>query len=241
MNSHQDPREHQIIRSWNSNADAWSKAIRSERIASRKLLTNQAIIEAVSSVSPLRVLDVGCGEGWLSRALAPLRMQVIGIDAVPALVAHARALGCGEFHALEYASIAKRQLNVGLVDAVVCNFSLLGRESVEDLLGALPHYLNNQGFLIIQTLHPIAACGDGAYQDGWREGSWLGFGSDFSDPAPWYFRTLDSWSAMLQRCGFGILERREPQAPDASAPASVIWICKALRWSADLTAAKEGP
>ena len=229
MHSDQDPRELQIIRSWNANASAWSKAIRNEGIASRKLLTNKAIIEAVASVAPLRVLDVGCGEGWLARALASLKVHVIGIDAVADLVAQAVALGGGEFHAHEYASIVKRQLKVDPVDAVVCNFSLLGRESVENLLGALPHYLKEQGFLIIQTLHPIAACGDGPYEDGWREGNWLGFSSDFSDPAPWYFRRLDSWSAMLNRCGFRILERREPQAAGAPAPASIIWICKALR------------
>lgn len=228
MNSHQDPRELQIIRSWYSNASAWIKVIRTTGIASRKLLTNGAIIEAVLSVSPLRVLDVGCGEGWLARALTPFKMHVIGIDAVPALVAQAVALG-GEFYVQQYASIAKRQLEVDPVDAVVCNFSLLGKESVEDMLVALPLYLKDQGFLIIQTLHPVAACGERPYEDGWREGSWLGFGSDFSDPAPWYFRTLDSWSAMLKRCGFGILERREPLAAGAPAPASVIWICKALR------------
>ena len=227
MNSDRDPRELQIIRSWHSNASAWSNAIRTASIASRKLVTNQAIIEAVSSVSPRRVLDIGCGEGWLARALSALSMHVIGIDAVPALVAQAVALGGGEFHVQDYASIAKRELKLGAFDAVVCNFSLLGKESVEDLLGALPLHITDQGALIIQTLHPVAACGDSAYEDGWREGSWLGFGSDFSDPAPWYFRTFDSWSAMLERCGFEILERREPQAAGAPAPASVIWICKA--------------
>jgi 2-polyprenyl-3-methyl-5-hydroxy-6-metoxy-1,4-benzoquinol methylase len=229
MNGDPDPREIQIIRSWYANANAWGNAIRTASIASRKLVTNRAVIESVSSVSPLRVLDIGCGEGWLARALAAFKMQVIGIDAVPALVAQAQALGGGEFCVQDYASIAKRQLRLDPVDAVVCNFSLLGKDSVENLLRALPHYLKDQGSLIIQTLHPVAACGQSPYQDGWREGSWLGFGSDFSDPAPWYFRTLDSWSAMLERCGFEILERREPKPAGADVPASVVWICKARR------------
>jgi hypothetical protein len=45
---------------------------------------------------------------------------------------------------------------------------------------------------IIQTLHPLIACGDFSYQDAWREGSWAGFSDDFTDLAPWYFRTLES-------------------------------------------------
>ena len=227
MNSPQDPREVQIIRSWYSNAQAWSHAIRTASIASRKLVTNQAIIDAVSSISPRGILDIGCGEGWLARALNALGMSVVGTDIVPDLVARAAAAGGGEFHVCDYAHLAKRQWRHAPFDAIVCNFSLLGKESVESLLAALPFYLNDPGYLIIQTLHPIAACGEAVYEDGWREGSWLGFSSDFSDPAPWYFRTIESWSALLQRCDFEILECREPCAAVAVTPASIIWISRA--------------
>jgi 2-polyprenyl-3-methyl-5-hydroxy-6-metoxy-1,4-benzoquinol methylase len=234
MNSLKDPRELEIIRSWHSNAQAWSNAIRTASIASRKLVTNRAIIDAVSGISPRRILDLGCGEGWLARALSELGMRVIGVDIVPDLIARAGALHGGEFHVQDYASIANRQWRPGLFDAIVCNFSLLGKESVDALVAALPFYLDASGHLIIQTLHPVTACGDHPYQDGWREGSWLGFSSDFSHPAPWYFRTLDSWSALLRRCDFEILECREPKAADAVTSASIIWICKVAARGADL-------
>lgn len=240
----QDPREQDIIRSWYSNAAPWTRAIREASIASRKLITDQAIIDAVLSVSRARILDIGCGEGWLARALSGLGLTVTGVDIVPELIAQAvassdaafggtssagAASGSTAFHVQDYASIAKRQWRCGPFDAAVCNFSLLGRESVDSLIAALPSYLGDPGYLIIQTLHPVAACGDQPYQDGWREGSWLGFSSDFNNPAPWYFRTLETWTALLQRCGFDILECREPKAAGAVTPASVIWIGKARR------------
>lgn len=222
-----DPREQEIIRSWHSNAAPWSEAIRTASIASRKLVTNQAIVDAVCSLSPGRVLDVGCGEGWLARALAERDMRVTGIDAVPALIQQAAAQTASrqaEFLVQDYASVANRQWNGGPFDAAVCNFSLLGADSVESLIAALPAYLERPGHLCIQTLHPVAACGELPYEDGWRAGSWLGFSSDFRDPAPWYFRTIPSWEAMLRRCGFDILECREPKAAGAVSPASIIWI-----------------
>jgi hypothetical protein len=80
--------------------------------------------------------------------------------------------------------------------------------------------------LIIQTLHPVAACGDAPYQDGWRAGTWRGFSSDFVDPAPWYFRTVETWQSLLKRCGFDLVETREPKAAQATVPSSIIWICK---------------
>jgi 2-polyprenyl-3-methyl-5-hydroxy-6-metoxy-1,4-benzoquinol methylase len=226
-----DPREQEIIRSWYSNAAPWSHAIRTASIASRKLVTDQAILDAISSVSPSRVLDLGCGEGWLSLALTGQGMSVTGIDVVPELIAQAnlRAKGSqsssrAQFLVQDYSSLAGRQWSAGPFDAAVCNFSLLGETSVETLIAALPFYLERHGRLIIQTLHPVAACGDLPYEDGWRKGSWLGFSSDFRDPAPWYFRTIESWQAMLQRCGFEILECREPTAAGAVTPASIIWI-----------------
>src|ERR1700743_3423072 len=86
-----DPREQEIIRSWYSNAAPWSHAIRTASIASRKLVTNQAILDAISSVSPSRVLDLGCGEGWLSRAWPAGGANVTGIAVVRKLIALANS------------------------------------------------------------------------------------------------------------------------------------------------------
>jgi 2-polyprenyl-3-methyl-5-hydroxy-6-metoxy-1,4-benzoquinol methylase len=62
--------DEKIIDSWHTNATPWTAAVRDKRIESRKLVTDQAIVDAVLSRRPKSVLDIGCGEGWLSRALA---------------------------------------------------------------------------------------------------------------------------------------------------------------------------
>src|ERR1700722_910390 len=124
MNDAQESCEQRIIRSWNANAKPWTKAVQTQSIASRKLVTDRAIIDAVCSVDPGRVLDVGCGEGWLVRALCKPGMQITGVDAVPELVAEATRLGRGEFHVQDYHSIANRQWRSGPCAAAVCNFSL---------------------------------------------------------------------------------------------------------------------
>src|SRR5579863_3493975 len=59
-----------IIASWLVNATPWTGAVRGRRIESRRLVTDQAVCEAVIGRSPATVLDVGCGEGWLARALS---------------------------------------------------------------------------------------------------------------------------------------------------------------------------
>lgn len=232
MNDQPDALEAQIIRSWNSNAGPWARAIQAASIRSRQLVTDKAVVDAVLSVRPARVFDIGCGEGWLARALIARGIEVTGIDAVPELIAEAVRRGGGQFQVGDYGDIAGHKLQCGTFDAAVCNFSLLGKKSVEALLAAIADYVGT-GHLIVQTLHPVAACGEHPYRDGWRDGSWSGFGAEFSDPAPWYFRTLESWLSMLRRNGLELLECREPTAPNSSAPAAVIFICKTRAAIAD--------
>ena len=216
----------QIISSWSKNVSAWTDAVRQGQIESRKLVTDRAVVEAVLDAAPHRVLDIGCGEGWLVRALAAHGIRAIGIDAIADLVMQARGAGGGEFHIASYEDIAAGRLALR-VDLAVCNFALLGKESVEGLLHTLPSLLHPGGQLIVQTLHPLVACGDAAYADGWREGSWSGFSTDFTDPPPWYFRTLESWIGLLQSHGFQLLRMREPLHPVTRRPASVIFCARA--------------
>ncbi len=214
-----------IVDSWRKNASPWTAAVRENQIASRTLVTNKAIVDAVLSRSPRTVLDIGCGEGWLARSLSEHGIRAIGVDAVPALIEQARKAGGGEFRVMSYDDIAGGSLDVS-VDLVVANFSLIGKESVENVIRRAPSLLNSRGSLVIQTLHPVASCGDESYSDGWRLGSWAGFSEEFSDPAPWYFRTMESWEHLLADSGFRILETREPVHPETGKPASVIFIAE---------------
>ncbi len=219
----QAPDEARILDSWSKNVAAWTEAVRQGQIESRRLVTDRAVIQAVLDAAPRSVLDIGCGEGWLVRRLAAQGIEATGVDAIPALVEQARSTGGGNFRVASYADLAAGRLELR-VDLAVCNFALLGKESVEELFHALPALLHPGGRFIVQTLHPLSACGDAAYADGWREGSWSGFSADFTDPPPWYFRTLESWIRLFQESGFGLREMREPLHPVTSKPASVIFI-----------------
>lgn len=214
-----------ILDSWHRNAAPWIAAVRGGEIASRKLVTDAAVLDAVLSRAPQRVVDLGCGEGWLALALAQRGIAVTGVDAVPELVDAARLAGLADCRLLAYEDIAQGVLEVR-ADVVVCNFSLIGKESVAGLLHAVPALLEAHGALVVQTLHPFVACGDLPYADGWREGSWAGFGPAFRDAPPWYFRTLQSWIALLDAGGLMLREMREPLDPRTGKPASVIFVAQ---------------
>jgi 2-polyprenyl-3-methyl-5-hydroxy-6-metoxy-1,4-benzoquinol methylase len=215
-----------VIHSWNKNAQAWIAAIQNEEIESRKLVTNQAIIDAIVSYSPSSILDIGCGEGWLTRELNLWGVEATGIDGVPLLIESAKAKGGGNFLVLSYTDISITSLANSRFDAVVCNFSLLGKESVDNLVSFIPSFLKNKCLLFIQTLHPVTACDEQFYTDGWRQEFWNGFNSQFLEVAPWYFRKLETWVDLLNSAGFSILECREPIHPQQQKPASIIFVAQ---------------
>jgi 2-polyprenyl-3-methyl-5-hydroxy-6-metoxy-1,4-benzoquinol methylase len=215
-----------VIASWQKNATPWTAAIRDQQIESRRLVTDRAVVDAVLARTPRRVLDIGCGEGWLCRALAAHGIETTGVDVVPALIESARATaGAGDYRVASYEEIAAGSLAL-TVDLAVANFSLIGHEAVDALLRRIPSLLVPHGHLVVQTLHPAAARGELPYVDGWRPGSWAGFGPEFTDPAPWYFRTIGRWVELLRESGFVLRELREPVHPVTGNPASLLLVAE---------------
>jgi 2-polyprenyl-3-methyl-5-hydroxy-6-metoxy-1,4-benzoquinol methylase len=217
-----------VLQAWHANAGAWTHAVRGRHIESRRLVTDAAVVQAVLDRRPRTVLDIGCGEGWLVRALAAHGIACTGTDAVPALVEQAAQAGGGTFIVAPYEALAAGlpALTGRPSDVVVANFSLLGEQAVEGLVRQVPRLLAPGGSFVVQTLHPLAACGDLPYADGWRDGSWAGCGAGpgmpFGEPAPWYFRTLGGWFALLAGAGLRVAELREPLHPATGRPASLL-------------------
>jgi len=216
--------EAKIIDSWARNASAWTDSVRRQEIESRRLVTDSAILDVIRQHAPRSVLDIGCGEGWLARALAAQQIEVTGLDAVPELIRRAQQEGGGTFRVATFEDIVAGRIDLSAALAV-CNFSLLGKESVERLLAAMPRLLGAHGVLVIQTVHPLMACGEGLpYRSGWRCETWAGFRSQFCSAAPWYFRTLPDWVELLGSSGLQLMHIREPLHPATARPASLILV-----------------
>lgn len=220
-----DPVE-QLIRSWNANAVAWTKTVRSGGIASRKAATDAAIVSSIVGRRPRRVLDIGCGEGWLVRRLAQEPgCATVGLDGCASLIAAARASDPGgDYRDLTYAEfIANPDAVAAGVDVAVFNYALLESRAV-DLLSSAASRLAPGGVVIVQTLHPWASAG-GSYRDGWRTEDFSAFASsdEVWAPMPWYFRTLESWLTLISDAGLALETLREP-AGDNGAPLSLLMV-----------------
>jgi SAM-dependent methyltransferase len=146
-----------------------------------------ALLSVVGKVSGLRVLDMACGHGRMSRELARRGAQVVGVDLSTALLDKARAREEVEPLGITYvhADISAPDALLGeTFDAVVCNF---GMADIDDLDGAaqtVARLLRPGGFFAFSIVHPCFPGwegkgaspswppGRGYYDEGW----WLSSG-----------------------------------------------------------------
>ena len=206
-------------------------AVRGGRIASRVAATDRAIVEAVGALRPARVLDVGCGEGWLARRLhvrsgwrGRRHRRQRGADRRrPRGAIRTAATACLSYRRRgPAAGAAGRALRRRRVQLRAARRDLWHPCSRRSAARSRP-----SGALLIQTLHPWAACGELPYRDGWREETFAGFGEGRWQPMPWYFRTLASWLAEIAAAGLAVARCREPLDPASGRPLSLLLSCRA--------------
>jgi len=208
-----------LAESWDGNAANWTRVVRAGLIPSRKAGTDAAILAAIAERRPRRLLDIGCGEGWLIRAVtARIGCACVGIDGAEALIAAARAADpTNDYRVLDYSGLAEADIGADF-DIAVFNYSLF-TEHIAPQLRAAAARLTPYGSVIIQTLHP----GEGR-EDGWLLEDFAAFAHGGWATMPWYYRTLDSWRATLRAAGLRICDLREPSAEGRLL--SILMICE---------------
>lgn len=222
-------RKSELAAAWDRNAENWARAVRDGLIASRKAGSDEAIVSAIVARRPARLLDVGCGEGWLIRRVCALTgCEAVGIDGTASLIERAsEADPRNHYLVLSYdALIAGAPDLGGAFDIVAFNYALFDQESAK-LLAAVRPLMAAAGRVVIQTLHPCCLPPGQPYRDGWRTEDFAGFEGQDWQPMPWYFRTLESWHRVVRDAGLVLHELREPLDEATGRPLSLLMVCGA--------------
>jgi SAM-dependent methyltransferase len=139
--------------SWEKSAD-WYDRILGEK--GSELYQAVVIPQALEMLAPKRgerVLDLGCGQGVFSRALADTGAQVTGIDAAPTLIAKARSYQSRtpiRYYDRDAASLG----GIGEFDAASAILCLQNMEHLEKVCASVSAVLKPGGRMLWVLNHP---------------------------------------------------------------------------------------
>jgi SAM-dependent methyltransferase len=214
-----------LAAAWEEHAADWIAWTRRDRHDSYWRFNRDAFLELVPPPGR-RTLDLGCGEGRLSRDLKALGHDVVGVDVSPTMVAAARdADPAIEVHE---ADAAELPFGDGAFDCVVAFMSL---QDITDLVRAVAEaarVLEPGGRMCLAIVHPLNSAGQ---FDGENAASPFVIGGSYLDESFYAdelereglrltlvsaHRPLQAYTDALAAAGLAIEQLREPPVPESA-------------------------
>ena len=146
-----------LQQAWDRHAEEWIAWARAPGHDSYWRFHRDAFLSLLPPPGRLTV-DVGCGEGRLSRDLAYLGHRVVAIDGSARMArAAARHPGCGG--PVVVADAASLPMPSCVADCVVAFMSLQDVDAMEEAVGEAARLLTVGGHLVIAITHPLNTAG----------------------------------------------------------------------------------
>ncbi|MCB1529321.1 MAG: methyltransferase domain-containing protein [Hyphomicrobiaceae bacterium] len=143
----------------------------------------------------MRILDVGCGDGALTRRIADTGANVVGIDSSPELLERARALG------LDVREVSVTQMTFdNEFDAIFSNAVLHWVNEPDLAIARMRAALKSSGRLVAE----FGGHGNIASIVTAMRAVARSHGVDESLASPWFYPTPDEYRAKLEPSGFKV-------------------------------------
>ncbi len=220
---------------WEANAVDWIRWAREPGHDSYWRFHRDAFLPLIPA-APRRLLDLGCGEGRLTRDLRAVGHHVVGIDASPTMVRAARAADPAGTYLV--ANAGHLPFPDAEFDDVIAFMSFHDMDDLSAAVAEATRVIAPRGHLCVAVVHPINSAGsfeseepdacftiEGSYMDTWdytetvqRDGLGMTFYSMHRSIGT-YFELLRVNGLVVDR----LYEVGEDQASAAAAPRRLRW------------------
>jgi ubiquinone/menaquinone biosynthesis C-methylase UbiE len=235
---------------WDQMTDWWDENFGDTGDLWHRALIDPPLLHLVGEVSGMHVLDLACGNGYLSRRFAHQGAIVTSVDANEPLIERARTREAQESLGITYhvADAARLEmLEDGMFDLVVCNMALMDIENAAGAIQEVARVLRSKGRFVASLSHP---CFDKVSTSGWdieriyphttiwrkmshyrevavadlpwqRVPGQIVYTRSYHRPLSWYFRTLRASGLVV-----AALEEPEPTEEFLASSEQGSWIAE---------------
>src|SRR5438067_6954469 len=151
-----EPTNADVIAAWSHYPEHLIEGFGEEGDLIRQYLLNPTIFTLLGDVRSKRILDAGCGQGYLCRLLARKGARVTGVEPAEAFIKYALRREESDQLGIEYvqADLSTWTPPPDPFDAVIANMVLMDIPDYEPALKHCVAALASQGGLIVSLLHP---------------------------------------------------------------------------------------
>jgi ubiquinone/menaquinone biosynthesis C-methylase UbiE len=141
---------------WEANAETWTQLSRAGYDVYRDNVNTPGFLAMLPPISGLHGLDIGCGEGTNTRALAKLGARMMAIDVSPTFVRHAREteIDAGDGIVYDVADAQALPFPDDSFDFATAFMSLMDVPDYRTALGEANRVVRPGGFFQFSILHP---------------------------------------------------------------------------------------
>lgn len=213
---------------WNRIAHDWDRQVGDSGDKNRRLNSDPVLWSFLGDVRGRRVLDAGCGTGYLSRQLHERGANVIGIDFSEEMIRIAREKAPGIGFRVGSCSSVHEMLDRP-VDVVVSNYVLMDTPDLKGTIESFFRALRADGEAVVVFSHPCFPAGRARFEKGtieyrWEHSyfeptrnvdpPWAHFTSDFI----WFHRPLSDYWKAFRSAGFSVIDFEEPRISEDRHP-----------------------
>lgn len=188
--------DEKVGEAWDSAAEKWSIGYSEFGDLNRQHVIDPTIFRILGRVEGKRILDAGCGNGYLCRLLSKKGAEMVGVDVSARLIEIAeeteRKVGVNiEYHVGSVCKLA--MFDDDVFDAVVSNVVLQDLQDIDRAVKELFRVLRLEGRLVFSIMHP---CFSSSPVRGWvrkprdsdRKEDWLYWKVD-----RYFDRSIEEW------------------------------------------------
>ena len=211
---------------WDRKAAEWAEWIGDDGDANRRYQSDPVLWRLAGEVRGLRVIDAGCGTGYLTLKLAARGARVVGVDVSAEMIQIARRRTAAKGVKLDFrieSAARLESVEAGSVDLVVSNYVLMDAEDLHGCVASFARVLRAGGRAVCVITHPcFSSRRPGSYFDEQTfEERWGAFVTPFVT----HHRPLSRYFAAFFAAGFAVEAFEEPvvalPAPPELAPEKV--------------------